>query len=142
MKIYVASSWRTPRHNEVVQALREDGHDVYDYRHPDPYMPFSWDDLDPGWRRWTHGNYQTALDTKTAQNAFIRDFEAIKWADVVFGVQPFGASAGLELGFARGFGKKTMLLESSDPVQPELMTLMITVRGASLDALRANIRGK
>ena len=34
MKIYVASSWRTPRHDEVVNALRDAGHTVYNYREP------------------------------------------------------------------------------------------------------------
>ena len=34
MKIYVASSWRNERQPDVVQALRNAGHDVYDFRHP------------------------------------------------------------------------------------------------------------
>lgn len=31
MKIYVASSWRNPSQQTVVQALRGAGHDVYDF---------------------------------------------------------------------------------------------------------------
>ena len=33
-KIYVASSWRNDFYPEVVEALREVGHDVYDFRNP------------------------------------------------------------------------------------------------------------
>ena len=32
MKIYVASSWRNEFQHNVVKALREDGHEVYDFR--------------------------------------------------------------------------------------------------------------
>lgn len=35
-KIYVASSWRNSHQPAVVQALRADGHDVYDFRNPAP----------------------------------------------------------------------------------------------------------
>ena len=31
MKVYVASSWRNERQQEIVRALREAGHDVYDH---------------------------------------------------------------------------------------------------------------
>ena len=33
-KIYVASSWRNQYYPEVVKALREAGHEVYDFRNP------------------------------------------------------------------------------------------------------------
>ena len=33
-KIYVASSWRNGYYPDVVDKLREAGHDVYDFRNP------------------------------------------------------------------------------------------------------------
>lgn len=42
MRIYVASSWRNPTHPAVVQALRTEGHDVYDFRAPGSGTAFSW----------------------------------------------------------------------------------------------------
>ena len=34
-KIYVASSWRNKYYPEVVERLKKEGHDVYDFRnHP------------------------------------------------------------------------------------------------------------
>lgn len=32
--IYVASSWRNPYYPEVVNRLKAEGHDVYDFRNP------------------------------------------------------------------------------------------------------------
>lgn len=40
MKIYVASSWRNTYYPSVVSALRDAGHDVYDFRNP-PVHPDS-----------------------------------------------------------------------------------------------------
>ena len=33
MNIYVASSWRNQKQPDVVTALRENGHTVYDFKH-------------------------------------------------------------------------------------------------------------
>ena len=34
MHLYIASSWRNTYYPEVVQALRDAGHEVYDFRNP------------------------------------------------------------------------------------------------------------
>jgi hypothetical protein len=36
MRIYVASSWRNLYQPTVVTALRQEGYEVYDFRHPAP----------------------------------------------------------------------------------------------------------
>ena len=42
-QIYVASSWRNEYYPEVVEKLREAGHDVYDFRNPPSGDPgFKW----------------------------------------------------------------------------------------------------
>ena len=47
MHIYVASSWRNTYYPEVVQALRDAGHEVYDFRNPPSGDPgFHWSDVD------------------------------------------------------------------------------------------------
>ena len=33
-RIYVASSWMNPYYEQVVKRLREEGHEVYDFRNP------------------------------------------------------------------------------------------------------------
>ena len=56
-KIYVASSWRNPYDEQVVKRLREEGHEVYDFRNP-PHggNGFHWTDVDenaPIWTLWS-----------------------------------------------------------------------------------------
>lgn len=59
-RIYLASSWRNELQGEYVDALRADGHDVYDFKsdraHPaggPAPTAFSWSALDPNWKNWT-----------------------------------------------------------------------------------------
>lgn len=40
-KIYVASSWRNQYQPQVVRFLHEQGHEVYDFRHPVGKLDFS-----------------------------------------------------------------------------------------------------
>ncbi len=133
MKIYVASSWRTPRHDEVVKALRDAGHSVYNYREP---PAFSWEKVDPGWTSWNIKQYLDALNSKEASSGFWKDFDAMNAASVFVGVEPFGVSASLELGWAAGRGKTTILLANDKEVKPELMLKMITFRTTSLSELK------
>lgn len=47
MRIYVASSWRNKIQPSVVVALREAGHEVYDFRNPrEGDTGFHWSDID------------------------------------------------------------------------------------------------
>ena len=133
MKIYVASSWRTPRHDEVVKALRDAGHSVYNYREP---PAFAWEKVDPGWTSWNIDQYLDALNSKEASSGFWKDFDAMNAASVFIGVEPFGVSASLELGWAAGRGKTTILLANDKEVKPELMLKMITFRTTSISELK------
>ena len=54
-----------------------------------------------------------------AEKGFKADHEAMEWADVFVGVQPFGRSASIEMGWAAGKGKGTILM--IEPGEPELM---------------------
>ena len=74
MKIYVASSWRTERHDEVVKALTRAGHTVYNYREPTSGgHGFSWEQIDPNYKNWTAQQYLQALYKEPAQRGFWRD---------------------------------------------------------------------
>jgi hypothetical protein len=124
VKIYVASSWRNKLQPGVVRALRAAGHEVYDFRNPKPGdNGFHWSDIDPDWQNWTPEEYREGLKHPVAYAGFKSDFDAMKWADVFVGVQPFGRSASLEMGWAAGQGKKTMLLLENG--EPELMVKML-----------------
>lgn len=93
MKIYVASSWWTPRHAEVVERLRREGYEVYDYR--EVCRAFA----------WCRGDDRIALAD----------------ADIVVGVSPFGRAASLEIGRAAEAGKTTILYLPEISREAELM---------------------
>lgn len=128
MRIYVASSWRNTRQPEVVSVLRKFGHAVYNFRDPAPGVGgFSWrscateDQLkDP--KRFR----DEVLTHEIAQRGFGYDMDALRGSDACVLVLPCGRSAHLELGWATGAGKKTVVLMDDPMSEPELMYLMNT----------------
>ena len=132
MKIYVASSWRNNRQSEVVKALRAEGHEVYDFKNPEPYTGFSWSELDPNWQEWTNKEYFEALNHPRAVQAFNSDFDAMKWADVCVLIMPCGRSAHTEAGWMQGQNKPTIVL-IEDKAEPELMYKIFSLITDSLE---------
>lgn len=123
-KVYVASSWRNIAQPAVVEAIRSMGHEVYDFRHPKPDdQGFSWGDIASEWQGWNAKEYVNALDHPIAVAGFNSDFDAMRWADTFVLVQPCGRSAHLEMGWAVGQGKATIMLLGPD-IEPELMVKM------------------
>ncbi len=134
-KIYVASSWRNQQQPDVVKALRRDGHIVYDFKNPCvDYHGFSWREISPNWENWSCDKYIKALDHPIAKAGFASDFNAMKWADTFVLVLPCGRSAHLELGWACGQGKQTLIL--LDKMEPELMVKMVDQICTHLDEVR------
>ena len=107
MHIYVASSWRNTYYPEVVQALRDAGHEVYDFRNPPTGAPgFHWTDVDPNCMDWTPVEYQANLTHPLAEQQFKNDIEAMTACDACVLVLPCGRSAHTEAGWFAGQGKK------------------------------------
>lgn len=119
--IYVASSWRNPLQPEVVRFLRDSGFEVYDFRNPTSH--FNWSNIDPHWLQWTADEYIAALNHPLAEKGFAQDMAALNRCDVCVLVLPCGRSAHLELGYATGRGKSTIVL-TRDGEEPELMAKM------------------
>lgn len=129
MRIYVASSWRNAHQQAVVEMLRTAGHEVYDFRHPDAQGPkgapssgFAWSGIDPEWLTWDARRFRAALQDPIAQRGFAADHAAMEWADAFVLVLPSGRSAHLEMGWACGRGKRTIIL-CYEYNEPELMYL-------------------
>jgi len=121
MKIYVASSWRNEFQPAVVEALRNEGHEVYDFRNPAPgNNGFAWSELDPDWQKWNNEAYREMLSHPIAEYGFNCDFDGMKWADACVLVMPCGRSAHTEAGWMKGAGKTTIAL-LIDEHEPELM---------------------
>jgi hypothetical protein len=122
MKIYVASSWRNIHQPEVVAALRSWGHDVYDFRAPEPgNTGFRWSDIDPEWKIWGLDAYAKALDHPIAQHGFELDMRGLISADLCVLVLPSGRSASWEYGYHCGMTGRQGIVYVPEDVKPELM---------------------
>lgn len=140
-KIYVASSWRNELQPMVVDVLRSSGHEVYDFRNPAPgNFGFSWSEIDPDWKSWTPEEYRDALTHPIAERGFSLDFGAMQWADTFVCVLPCGRSAHLELGWAAGQGKKTIVFLQD--MEPELMAKMCDHLCVSLEEVLAALEAE
>lgn len=137
MRIYVASSWRNPHQPIVVTTLLLAGHQVYDFRNPRPGdHGFAWSSIDPDWLRWSPERFRECLDHPVAQAGFANDMDALRSCDACVLVLPCGRSAHLELGWAAGAGKRTVVLFTG-PDEPELMYRMLHKVCVNLDEVLA-----
>lgn len=120
-KVYVASSWRNEYQPKVVEFLRNNGFEIYDFRNP-PHGRggFAWSDIDDNWENWTTDQYKEALEHPIACYGFNSDFNGMKWADICVMVLPCGRSANTEAGWMKGCGKKVIVLQPLE-CEPELM---------------------
>ena len=138
-KIYVASNWRNERQPILVGMLRVDGHEVYDFRNPDiENKGFHWSEIDKAWKTWTPEEYREGLRHPLAESGYEHDINAMNWADTFIGLQPFGRSASLEMGWAAGKGKRTILL--LDNGEPELMVKMLDHICCTYDEVKEILR--
>lgn len=125
-RVYVASSWRNDLQPWLVQKLRDNGFEVYDFRNPvEGNDGFRWSEIGLASEDCTNTEFIEALSTPTADAGFKLDFDAMKWADIVVLVLPCGRSAHLELGWAAGAGKITAVLLAEHETVPELMYKMV-----------------
>lgn len=133
-KIYVASSWRNDFQPAIVVALQKAEHSVYDFR----AEGFHWSDIDPYWKSWDPTALKVNLRHPLAEFGYRRDFNAMMWADTFVGVMPFGRSASMEMGWAAGQGKRTLLLLENE--EPELMVKMFDNICCSLEEVLQKLR--
>ena len=121
--IYVATSWRNPLYEGVLSVLRAAELPFYDFKHPVPgNNGFAWSEVDPHWVVWTPSEYREGLTHPRANEGFRFDMDALKACDTLLLVLPCGRSAHLELGYAIGAGKKTIIYSPYDiQIEPELM---------------------
>ena len=133
--IYVASSWRNPYYPEIVNRLRSEGHDIYDFRNP-PHggNGFRWTDVDPNAFSWTFQEYAEGLHHPLAERQFAADLEALEWADTCVLILPSGRSAHTEAGWMAGAGKR-VIAYIPEMVEPELMYKLFDRVTGSLEDL-------
>jgi hypothetical protein len=143
MRVYVASSWRNEEAQQhCVRRLRQDKHDVYDFRNPIPGdNGFAWRQIDPD-REWLKdpARFRAGLEHPVARRGFQLDMSALTSADACVLVLPCGRSAHLELGYAAGAGCRTVVLLDSPVSEPELMYLACDAICVSLDEVVNELR--
>jgi hypothetical protein len=124
MKVFVSSSWRNEQQPSIVRELARAGHEVYDFRSPtrNGAAGFAWTDVDPDGRSSTASGFREVVKDARVLEGFRRDMDALRECDALVMVQPCGRSAALELGWAAGAGKATIVLLADG--QPELMLKM------------------
>lgn len=116
--IYLIGSMKNARIPEVANALREQGHDVFD----DWYSPGP--DADDYWQAYERErgrSYMEALKGEHARNVFEFDLSHLEDADTVVMLLPAGKSAHLEMGWAVGMGKRTAILFEEEPERFDIM---------------------
>ena len=160
-KIYVASSWRNVYYEQVVQRLRGQGFEVYDFRNPTSVaaepdacgafppsrsvedasafsarsgVGFHWTDVDENASNWTFEEYAKGLHHPLAEKQFRSDLEALEWADTCVLVLPCGRSAHTEAGWMAGRGKKVVVY-IPEMQEPELMYKLFDHVVGSIDSL-------
>lgn len=143
-RIYVASSWRNALQPDIVEVLRAEGHEVYDFRHPHlgpgtAKTGFQWSSIDPDWQEWTPDQYRKALQHPTARDGFSADKAGMEWADIGVLVAPCGRSAHTEIGWMIGRGKRTAALLVKQ--EPELMYGLIDSLCVTVEELVEFCRG-
>jgi hypothetical protein len=122
-RIYLASSWRNQHQPWLVILLRQNGHQVYDFRNPPHSTGFKWEDIGLALPCAAEAYRAALLTHPRAAQGFNADFSAMRWADTGLLVLPSGRSAHLELGWMAGAGKRTLIL-TQDGEEPELMALL------------------
>jgi hypothetical protein len=130
--IYVASSWRNAYYPAIVDRLRSEGHDVYDFRNP-PHGNggFNWRDIDPRGPGMfdeplnypSINQYIEMLEHPAATHGFGQDLAGMLRATAAVLVLPCGRSAHLEAGWFIGMGIPTAIY-IPEPIEPELMYLL------------------
>ena len=132
-KIYVASSWRNQYYSDVVDRLREAGHEVYDFRNPPQGTGgFHWSDVDPNYMEWSVDQYREGMKSSRAQQQFFNDIQALEWADTCVLILPCGRSAHTAAGWLAGKGKRTIVY-IPEMQEAELMYMLFDLVTDSLD---------
>jgi hypothetical protein len=134
-RIYAASSWRNSIQPHIVNELRNNNHQVYDFRNPPGKAGFQWRDIEEDWINWNTEKYRNLLETSaSAAHGFIADYRAMQWADTCVLITPCGKSAHLEAGYFNGANKR-LIIYMPEKQEPELMYLMANKICLTIDEL-------
>lgn len=122
MKIYIIGSLANREGVfPVSERLRAEGHDVFDdWISPGPEADEHWQTYE----RQRGRTYAEALEGTHARHIFAYDQRHLAEAQAVVMVLPAGKSGHLELGWAIGQGKRSIIYLPEEPARYDLMYLL------------------
>jgi hypothetical protein len=136
-KIYLVGSLRNTIIPEIAEALREDGHEVFDDWHG------AGPKADEHWREYENyrgRSYLEAINGKAAQNICAFDRTNILASDTVILVLPAGKSGHMEIGLAVGARKNTHILLDKDYDRWDVMYALVNGVWNNLSLMRRALR--
>ncbi len=116
--IYLIGSLRNPLVPDIANALRKEGHEVFDQWYG------AGPNADDHWMEYCKNkgmNFQQALADHGAQHVYNFDRRFLDTCDTAVLVLPAGKSGHLELGYALGCGKKGFILLNGEPDRYDVM---------------------
>lgn len=135
--IYVASSWRNPRYEGVLDCLLQWNIAYYDWRDEEGFHwseVFGTESVDHWTTPISPQQYINGMSHERAKAGFKRDMDHLRKAEALILVLECGKSAHLEAGWAAGAGKPTALYITGN-LRPELMYGMFGLITADIDIL-------
>lgn len=141
--VYVASSWRNPFYENVVNALEAENYAVWNWRNPPTGDPgFSWQHADPNYNGGVVNMevYKRLLATPQANRGFRNDKLGMRFADFGVLLLPSGRSAHNEAGYMCGKGKPVHVLRMI-PEEPDLMYKLFASISETIPELIASMKG-
>jgi hypothetical protein len=123
---------------EIGNILREEGYDVMDeWITPGQHA-------DENWQRYEKirgRTYKQALYGRAATNIYLFDKSYIDIFDAAVCIMPAGKSAFIELGYAKGRGKKTfILLDGQDPERYDIMPNIVDKVCFNIEELKEELK--
>lgn len=116
--VYLVGALKNPDIPQLAKTLREEGYEVFaEWHNAGPRADMHWQDHE----KFKGSSYKEALAGPHVENVFYYDQAYIDLADIVVLVMPAGKSGHLELGYAAGGGKKTIILLDEEPARYDIM---------------------
>lgn len=125
-RIYISSSWQNKYQPQLVEILRNKGHKVYDFRHPEGRTDKNvWESLHVNQENVTNKDFVELLSEVEPNIRFKEHYNAMLDADTCILLLPCGRSSHIEAGYMKGLGKRVLVYNPDGTTKPELMYLTL-----------------
>lgn len=123
LKVYLATSWKNPFYESLLNFLRNVHFDVYDFKNPEPGSNgFNWRSLSKEPTPWTLEHCREVLRDPVAHDNFRMDYMALRDAEAVVLLLPSGVDSHMEAAWCAGRGVPVLVYaEPGVKVDPSLM---------------------